>query len=247
MNKIMLIEFCLPVYNEEKILEKNVLTLLNYCLAQPYDFDWRIVVVINGSSDNSLAISGRLKKEHTERINFINIPEPGRGQALKKYWLQSQADILTYMDIDLAVSLDSILSLVQPIIDNQADLMIGSRLMPDSKISRSFIRELSSQSYNFLSRVILGHNFSDMQCGFKAIKSDAFKKIAPLINDAKWFFDTELIIFTKKLGFRVKEIPVDWSENRYDTRKSKVHMFRDSFKFFCDLIRLRIRLLNVKQ
>jgi glycosyltransferase involved in cell wall biosynthesis len=243
----MLAEFCLPVYNEEKILEKNVLTLLNYCLAQSYVFDWRIVIVINGSSDNSSAISERLQKEHSERINFINIPEPGRGQALKKYWLQCQADILTYMDIDLAVSLDSIPSLVQPIINGQADLVIGSRLMPDSKISRSFIRELSSQSYNFLSRVILGHNFSDMQCGFKAMRSEAFKKIAPLINDTKWFFDTELIIFTKNLGFRVKEIPVDWSENRYDTRKSKVHMFRDSFKFFCDLIRLRIRLLNVKQ
>jgi glycosyltransferase involved in cell wall biosynthesis len=243
----MSVEFCLPVYNEEKILEKNILTLLNYCLTQPFSFDWKIVIVINGSSDNSLAISQKLKTEHIDRIDFINIPEPGRGQALKKYWLQSQADVLVYMDIDLAVSLDSVMPLVQPIINNQADLVIGSRLMPDSKISRSFIRELSSQSYNFLSRVILGHNFSDMQCGFKAIRADVFKKIAPHINDAKWFFDTELIIFTKKLGFRVKEVPVDWSENRYDMRKSKVHMFRDSFKFFCDLIKLKIRLLSIEK
>ncbi len=243
----MTVEFCLPVYNEEKILRNNVLTLLNYCLAQQFNFDWKIIIVINGSSDNSLAISKKLKEERADRIDFIDIPEPGRGQALKKYWLQSQADILTYMDIDLAVSLDNILFLIQPLTDNQADLVIGSRLMPDSKISRSFIRELSSQSYNFLSRIILGHNFSDMQCGFKAIRSNIFKKIAPQINDAKWFFDTELIIFTKKFGYRVKEVPVDWSENRYDTRKSKVHMVRDSFKFLYNLIGLKIKILSIKK
>ena len=130
-------------------------------------------------------------------------------------------------------------------IKNKADLTIGSRLLPESKIERSFIRELSSQSYNFLSRVILNHNFSDLQCGFKAIKNKTFKKISPHIKGDKWFFDTELVAFTNYFKFRVKEIPVNWSENRYDERKSKVNLLKDSIKFFINLIKLKIRVLFI--
>jgi glycosyltransferase involved in cell wall biosynthesis len=238
----MIIEFCVPVYNEEKILEKNVLTLLEYCSNQNYGFVWKIIIVVNGSSDGTLPICQKLKNSYPGKIDFVDFKEPGRGQALKAYWLESSADIITYMDIDLAVSLDSLLFLVQPIINHEDDLVIGSRLMPDSKISRSFLRELSSQSYNFLSRVILGHNFSDMQCGFKAIRTSTFKKIAQNLEEPKWFFDTELIIFAKTLGYVVKEIPVDWSENRYDERKSKVNLLKDSLKFTINLIKLRLRL-----
>jgi len=243
----MKVDFCLPIYNEEKILEKNVLKLLNYCSAQQFNFDWKITIVSNGSSDSSSTIGEKLKAENSDKINFINIKTPGRGQALKTYWLKSPADIVVYMDIDLAVSLDEIPRLIQPIINKTFDLLVGSSLMPESKIKRSFIRELSSQSYNFLSRVILKHNFSDMQCGFKAVKAEVFKKIAPYIKDTKWFFDTELIIFTKIFGYKIKEIPVNWSENRYDERESKVNMFKDSFKFLYNLIALKIRLANIKK
>jgi selenophosphate synthetase-related protein len=118
--------------------------------------------------------------------------------------------------------------------------------LPDSKINRSFIRELSSQSYNFLSKIILGHNFSDLQCGFKAIKVDVFNKIAPYIKDNKWFFDTELIFFTNYFGYKIKEMPVDWQENRYDKRKTKVNLIKDSFKFIINLIKLKIKILLMK-
>ncbi|MEK9130358.1 MAG: glycosyltransferase [Patescibacteria group bacterium] len=244
----MLIEFCLPVYNEEKILKSNILKLLDYCNKQNFNFDWQIVIINNGSKDNSKKIGQELFNEYFKKIKLENIKQSGRGRALKLYWQKSNADIIVYMDIDLAVSLNNISDLINPIIKENYDLVIGSRLLPDSKIKRSLLRELSSQTYNFLSKIILNHNFSDLQCGFKAIKTNVFKKIASYTKNNKWFFDTELIIFANHFGYKIKEIPVIWEENKYDQRKSKVNLIKDSIKFLINLIKLKIRLnqLNKK-
>jgi glycosyltransferase involved in cell wall biosynthesis len=243
----MKVEFSIPVYNEAKILRKNILSLFEYLNTNTLPYDWQIMIVANGTTDNSIAICQELNQQFPKQISFIDIKQPGRGQALKQSWLASTADIVLYMDIDLAVSLDDIEKLISPLLTGRADLVIGSRLMSESKIERSFIRELSSQTYNFLSRIILNHNFSDMQCGFKAIRTEVLKKIAPYLRDPKWFFDTELIIFTNAFGCRIKEVPVDWSENRYDERRSKVHIIKDSLKFIRNLIKLKLRILKLKK
>ncbi len=241
----MRIEFCLPIYNEEKILADSSRKLYDFLISQDFPFDWQIVIVINGSSDSSPAIAHSLSQEFPGKISFQNISQPGRGQALKRYWLSSQADIFVYMDIDLAVSLEAIPRLIQPILDGEYQLAVGSRLLPDSKIERSFIRELSSQTYNVLARLLLGHRLSDMQCGFKAITKPAFLSIAPYLEDPHWFFDTEMIAISKAAGYKIKEIPVNWQENRYDKRKSKVKLLHDSSKMFRNLLKLKQRLPKI--
>jgi hypothetical protein len=103
--------------------------------------------------------------------------------------------------------------------------------------------------YNFFSQVILSHNFSDLQCGFKAVKNSVFKQIAPFVKDNKWFFDTEIIAFAKAFGFRVKEIPVEWKENRYEERKSKIsvkNVFYHGLIFILNSLKLRGRLKEIK-
>lgn len=238
----MLVEFCLPILNEEQMLEKSVLKLLQYCEKENFDFDWRIMILSNGSTDRSLEIAKELHEKYKDRIDFKDIKERGRGNALKIYWNDSKTDVCAYMDIDLSVALDSVSELVYPIIKEDYDLVIGSRMVPGAKVTRSFFREIVSRGYNLLSKAILLHGRSDMQCGFKAVKVDSFKKISQHIKDPKWFFDTELIFFSEKYGYKIKEIPVNWSENRYEKRKSKVNVMRDSIKFFCDLIKLRLRI-----
>lgn len=242
----MYIEICVPVYNEEKILEKNILQLLNFCQNKNYPFSWKIIIVINGSNDQSLAISQALENKYPDKINFVNYEDGGKGGAIKKYFLTSPADILVYMDVDLAVDLGSLDNLIHPIINKKAQIVMGSRLLPNSKTDRSFLRELSSQIYNFFSRIILKHNFSDLQCGFKAMEKSAFQKISPHIKNKKWFFDTELIAYAKLLGFKIMEIPIDWSENRYEQRKSKVNLFSESAKFIYNLFKLKKELKSSK-
>lgn len=242
----MNIEFCLPVYNEEEILKNNVIKLFNYCIDQDFKFNWKIVLIINGSTDNSLQIANELCRNLQNKIKVENFKKSGKGYSIKRYFLKSRADIVAYMDIDLAVSLENIYDLIKPILYKNYDLVVGSRMLPNSRINRSFLREFSSKSYNFLSRIILNNNFSDLQCGFKAIKMDVFRKIAPYIKNSKWFIDTELIAFANFFKYKIEEIPIDWEENRYDERKSKVNVLKDSIKFIFNLIKLRMRLRIIK-
>jgi len=238
----MSIDFCLPIYNEEKILDKNIRTLLEYLNARNFDFAWKIILINNGSTDNTAAICAKLK---SDRVLVESLDKSGKGLALRTYFTKTEADAIVYMDIDLAVSLDSLPDLIEAISQGY-DLAVGSRLLAESQTTRSFKREVSSRIFNLLSRLILRHNFSDSQCGFKALKKSLFSAVCPHLRDDRWFFDTELIVSAHRLGYKIKEIPVAWEENRYDKRASKVNVALDSFIFLACLAKLSLRLRGLR-
>jgi glycosyltransferase involved in cell wall biosynthesis len=234
----MLIEFIIPCYNEEQILKQNTLKLLNFLKLQKYSFNWKIILLLNGTTDNSKLLALELEKQNHE-INLFIIPEKGKGNALKKYFDHSSGNFLIYMDIDLAVSLENINDLLTPFLKENYDIVIGSRLLKKSRTNRSFFRELTSRFYILLSKIIIKHPFSDLQCGFKGIKKETWLKVSSLIKDKYWFFDTELLFYINYLNYKYKEISVNWSENRYGKRKSKIKLLKDSLLFIKNLINLR--------
>jgi len=242
----MLIDICLPIYNEEKILLANSRRLLNYCQSQNWDWDWRLILLVNGSTDNSLAIAQKLADDYPDRAIAKNYQLAGKGQTLKTYGLSSPADIMVYMDADLSADFQQLPQLIQLITDQDADLAMGSRLLPESQTKRSLLREIISRSYNFLSRLILNHKFSDLQCGFKAVKLPAFRQLARQLSSTPWFFDTEMVMLAKHSGYNIKELPINWSENRYQTRPSAVNLFTAPWPFIINLIKLRKKLKNIK-
>ncbi len=241
----MLVEICLPVKNEEKILAANLERILDFCLKSAWPFSWKIVGVINGSTDSTRNIFSDFKNRYPNQVDYVEFSGQGRGRALKKYWLMSQADVLSYLDIDLAVLPDALPTLIEPIIKEEADLVIGSRLLATSQTKRSWLRETTSRTFNFLTHVILPNQASDLQCGFKAIRADVFKKIASFIKDNYWFFDSELVILCQYFSYRLKEIPVNWAENRSGSRPSKVKVLRDIFRSLRDILFFRLRLFFI--
>ncbi|MFZ4631914.1 MAG: glycosyltransferase [Patescibacteria group bacterium] len=242
----MLIDFCLPVKDEEKILEANAIKIYNYLNSQKLDYDWRIVIIVNGSTDDSYQIAQDLESKYGKYFKAINIVNRGKGLALKEYFKDSEADILSFMDIDLAVSLEDLPNLINPIIKNESDLVIGSRLLPDSRINRSNLREFGSRSYNRLSRALFKHNLTDLQCGFKAFKKEVYHSLRHLLRDDKWFFDTEFVLLSRHFGYRVKEIPVDWQESRFFERKSKVRKI-EAYHFVKKLIKFKRYIKKIKR
>lgn len=243
----MLVEICLPVKNEAKILTVNLQRVLDFCQTASFSFDWKIVGLINGSSDATRDIFSVFKNKYPTLIEYVEISNPGRGYALKKYWLESRADVLSYLDIDLAVLPNQLPALLSPLINNEADLVIGSRLLIKSEVQRSLLRETTSRFFNLLTRLIFSNRASDLQCGFKAIKTEAFKKIAPFIQNNYWFFDSELVILSQYFSFRLQEIPVNWSESRYEKRASKVKVVRDIIRSFKDIFLFWIRLKTISK
>ena len=242
----MLIEFCLPVRNEEKILAQNARRLHDFIEESAPDYSWRIVIIVNGSDDSSAVIARQLEETGGGRFKAKYLVGGGKGLALKEYFRESAADILVFMDIDLAVSLDNLPALITPVHSEGYELVIGSRLMSSSHTDRALWRSLTSRCYNLLSRLVLRHGFSDLQCGFKAMRRSLFVSLQPWLVDNFWFFDTELVVSAVYGKRAVKEIPVNWQENRYDERKSKIRIIYDVWPFVQNVFRLRRRLRTFK-
>ncbi|MEO8458440.1 MAG: glycosyltransferase, partial [Chloroflexota bacterium] len=132
-------------------------------------------------------------------------------------WAASDADIMSYMDVDLSTGIEAFPPLIKAIAENGYGVSTGTRLARKSKVDRSIKRTTLSRGYNFIIKAMLFTRFSDAQCGFKAISREVAQKVLPLIQDNNWFFDTELLVLAEKMGYRIKDIPVRWVEDK-DTR-----------------------------
>jgi hypothetical protein len=117
------------------------------------------------------------------------------------------------MDVDLSTNLDHIPELLDAIAQDGYDIATGSRLMLESRTTRSLKREIISRIYNVLVKAVLFTRFSDAQCGFKALSRKAVEEIVPQIKDQAWFFDTEMLVLAEKQGYRIKDLPVVWIED----------------------------------
>ena len=208
------LDVVVPVHNEETDLEPCLRRLHAHLRALPYPF--RITVAENASTDGTVEVAHRVAAELSD-IEVLVLPEAGRGRALRTAWLRSDAPVLVYMDVDLSTDLAALLPLVAPLISGHSDLAIGTRLSRSSRVVRGAKREIISRGYNMLLRRTLAISLSDAQCGFKAIRADVARRLLPLVEDAGWFFDTELLVLAERAGLRIHEVPVDWIDDP-DTR-----------------------------
>jgi putative flippase GtrA len=205
------VEIVVPVYNEEQSLGGSVDRLQRY-LSEHFPLTWLITVADNASTDNTWGIACRLAKE-MDGVRAMHLSEKGRGRALRAVWLQSNATVVAYMDVDLSTDLAALLPLVAPLITGHSDVAIGTRLAEGARVVRGPRRELISRLYNLVLRTTLRSSFSDAQCGFKALRADVARRLVPLVEDNDWFFDTELLVLAERNGLRIHEVAVDWVDD----------------------------------
>ncbi|MBI1885454.1 MAG: glycosyltransferase family 2 protein [Chloroflexi bacterium] len=206
------VDVVIPVYNEEADLPRKIPVLRDFLASGSFPYDWRIVIADNASTDGTPEVSRKLVEKMD--VAYVRIPQKGRGRALKATWLDSQADIVSYMDVDLSTDLAAFPVLVRAIAEDGADVAVGRRLGPGAQvIGRTLKREVLSRGYNLLIRALFWTRFRDAQCGFKAASRAAVQKVVPLIENDNWFFDSELLILAEKMGLRIAEVPVRWCDD----------------------------------
>src|SRR3954447_3741403 len=205
------VDIVVPVYNEEAGLESSVRRLHRF-LRDGFPFSWRIVIADNASTDATPAVGAALEQD-LPGVVYERVERKGRGRALRRAWSASPARVVAYMDVDLSTDLRALLPLVAPLLSGHSHLAIGSRLAVGSRVVRGPKRELISRDYNRLLRTVLRARFSDAQCGFKAMRADAARRLLPSVVDQGWFFDTELLVLAQRAGMRIHEVPVDWVDD----------------------------------
>ena len=229
------IDVIIPCLNEERALPESVGRLHEFMSSNMAEYSWSIVVADNGSTDGTLEAAADLAERFAE-VRFIRLQERGRGRALRRAWTESAADVMAYMDVDLSTDLEHLPTLVSAIVDDGYHVAIGSRLLPQSQVvGRTLKREITSRGYSLLFRSMFFTPFRDAQCGFKAVSKRVAHDLSPLVLDNGWFFDSELLILAQKCGFRIREIPVRWTDDP-DTR---VRIIRTAWEDVKGLLRLK--------
>lgn len=207
------VEITVPVFNEQEELEKHILILYNFCKKHMQAYNWHITVADNASTDNTPIIGATLANKYPE-ISLFRLEQKGRGRAVKRVWSERQADLSSYMDLDLSTDLKHLPKLFEAL-QNGYDVAIGSRLAKGAKVEgRTLLREVISRTLNFFFIQMFFHtHFTDAQCGFKAVTKDVVDILIPKIQDNGWFFDGELLIVAEKMGYKIYEEPVHWVDN----------------------------------
>ncbi|MEV0346041.1 bifunctional glycosyltransferase family 2/GtrA family protein [Nonomuraea sp. NPDC050680] len=236
--KTRLVEVVVPVYNEQRALRDSIGRLHAY-LSGTFPYDYRITIADNASTDNTWQLATELAAE-LPHVRAVHLDGKGRGRALRQVWSDSDADVVSYMDVDLSTDLDAFLPLVAPLLSGHSDLAIGTRLARSSRVVRGPKRELISRSYNLLLHSVMGAKFSDAQCGFKAVRTEIAQALLPAVEDEQWFFDTELLLLAERHGLRIHEVPVDW----VDDPDSRVDVFQTVMDDLRGLVRVTRKTLS---
>lgn len=216
-------EVTIPVLNEAETLDRQVRILHEFLSRHfPDRRQWHIVIADNGSTDGTADIAAAIADELHE-VYLLRVPKKGVGLALKTSWTQSRADIVGYMDLDMATDLQHFIQAYNALATEGFDLVYGTRLHRKSRvIGRTLKREITSRVFNRIVRLYLGTRFSDGMCGFKWLRREHVRPLmdAGAVSDG-WFFSTELLATAEWKGLKMCELPVRWTD---DTTGSKVNI-----------------------
>jgi len=207
----MRLSVVVPAYNEEENLEKNIKKYYSYLTRQNYDFE--IIIVNDGSKDNTEQISQNLS-DNFSHITLLNKEKnQGKGAAIRDGLLAGQGDFLLFLDADNASSIDN-LGQAWPLLKD-CDLVIGSRSPKDAKgarqeISQNFIKRTLGIFGNKLIRTLTIKDIYDTQCGFKIFTKKSVDSIVAKTKINRWAIDIEILIIAKKQNLKIGIIPIVW-------------------------------------
>lgn len=224
----------IPAYNEGERITATFDKLLAWIAEQRWNAE--IVVVNDGSSDNTAAIIAAYAAAHPQVRLVENPGNRGKGYSVRNGMLHARADLLMFSDADLSSPISEAPKLFDAIAAG-ADVAVGSRwLRSELQTERQPIyRQLFGRIFNLYLRILLGIRFKDTQCGFKAFRRTAADAIFPRQRIERWGFDPEILFLARRFGFKSVEIGVEWAHDE----RTKISYFRDGMRMVAEVLQVR--------
>lgn len=226
----------IPAYNEIERLPRTLARIQDY-VTKENPMDCEIVVVDDGSTDGTLAWAREYAARRANVTVLTNGTNRGKGYSVRHGLLAAKGRYLLFSDSDLSTPIEEAPKLLRRL-EEGFDVAVGSRYSPDADLreKQPIYRRFVRIGFNLLVRAITGLKYHDTQCGFKAMTRTSAERIAPRLTVSGFGFDPELLWLARRFGLRAVEVGVVW---RNDPR-SKVHVWRDSWRMFLDLFRIRL-------
>lgn len=234
------IEISIPVLNEEDTLRVQVYKILDFLQQECTKYgDIGIVIADNGSNDKTQIIATELANQNSN-VRYLRLEQRGVGRVLKASWLSSTADIVGYMDLDLATDLKHLHQVFDALLYKDYEIIAGTRLSKDSLvIGRSPLRNFTSKVFNKILNFKFNGNFTDGMCGFKFLKREILNSLIQngADNDG-WFFSTELLVVADYKKYKLLDLPIVWT----DDPNSKVKIVKLAIEYLKAMSDLKIKL-----
>jgi len=238
-NQKIYLSVIIPAYNEEKRLPKTLREINNYLKKQIYTSE--IIVVSDGSSDRTVEKVKNLMPE-IENLKVLEFKERlGKGFGVKQGIFEAKGEYRIFTDADNSTSIDQV-EKMWPEFEAGYDIIIGSRDIKGAVLSvpQPWIRKvILGGGFKLVRKIIIGlWEIKDTQCGFKGFKEKAAQDIFSRIFIRHFGFDPEVLVIAKKLGYKIKEIPITWVNDAQSKVKFKsmVKMLFETFKIKQNLI-----------
>ncbi|MBI4709115.1 MAG: glycosyltransferase family 2 protein [Candidatus Portnoybacteria bacterium] len=230
----------IPAYNEEKRIAKALLAYDQYLSKQSYDYE--LIVVDDGSKDKTAEVVSNFQKIVRNLKLIDNKENHGKGWVVKQGMLEAQGEYCMYIDADNAISLDQIEDF-WPYLKQGYDIIIGSIEVEGSKIEEhaAWYRRLLGKMAKYLIRALTVWEVHDSQRAFKLFPKNAVNEIFSRQTIERWGFDIEILVLAKKLGYKIKELPVIW----INPAESKVSL-GSYFNTLRELLKIKWNLIRGK-
>jgi len=203
-NKLSIV---MPAYNEENRIvfniEETIRTVSNF------GCPWELIVIDDCSTDNTYKILQQLSLKYPQQLIVKKIPmNLGKGRVLKKALHYVSGDYTVFIDADLDLHPFQIQTLFDIMRIDNADIVIGSKLHPNSKVKYPLQRKIMSMGYYYLVKLLFNLPCHDTQTGLKLFKTEVLRKVFPRILVKQFAFDLEVLVNAHHLGYHIAEAPI---------------------------------------
>jgi dolichyl-phosphate beta-glucosyltransferase len=241
--KNLFLSIVIPAYNEEKRIERSLEKIYKYLSTQPFSYE--VIISDDGSTDSTKEIVKRHQEDWIE-LELIENIHRGKAPAIIAGMKEANGKFVLFTDVDLSVSIEEVGKMLVWVEDQGYDIAIASREGPGSvRMNEPYMRHFMGRVFNFIVQLLVLRGINDTQCGFKLFRQMAAQQIfsqVRLYSDTSneivgakvSGFDVEILFIAKKLGYKIKEVPVTWVYKD----NSKVHNLKDSYYNFIDVIKV---------
>jgi glycosyltransferase involved in cell wall biosynthesis len=228
--KQMLISIIIPLYNEEQTIG-NVIERVQTVMKQT-GLNFEIIVADDHSFDNSLAVA----QTYPVRVYSLTA-HVGKGMGLRAGFAKAEGNIIVTIDSDGSHRPEELPKLINPILKNKADLIIGSRYLHQKNVNAKRLNAFGVKLFNILIQMFIGVYVTDSQSGYRAMKHDVLKM--QHLKSGGYEIETEMLVKTAKSHYRVLEVPISFEQRTYG--RSGIDPLRDGFRILISIISARVR------
>lgn len=193
-----------------------------------------MIVVENGSTDDTLAIARKYAEKHAQ-VRVLQ-SERGKGAAVRRGMLEAQGEYRFMCDADFSMPVEEMPKFIPPAFED-LEIAIASREAKGAvRHNEPYYRHLGGRGINLMIQMLILPGLNDTQCGFKCFRADVAEKLFNLQTLHGWSFDIELLYLARRHGYQINEIPVHW----YHDTDTKVRAFHDAIRMIQDIFRVHV-------